>query len=410
MYIYSEVRLYKRLDTQEGNWSSTYTTYSDAVGKNIKIGLGTKKDTFSFKINNNYNKYFMSGNIFEKGDKVEIYQTKNTTTVTSDDLLIDGVITTIINNNDTSKQLTIEGKSRTEMFLEGLTFVTMSTPLTPPEILQESLNFHNRNNQNFTITWNSNNPATKEDTTAFPTYQIETFYKSMNLTFEKYSSSEYTKDGNYYYYLDKDNTLVWNKKKSDSLGVINESKCQSVKIRDDNEDVINSVIINAGYTPKGKPIRTYYYDYASRNEHGAKWKYLTSTNTIASDLILEEQNADDEASGGNFDSNSGLFPNSYPYTTYTDSASIANDGEWEDWVKSVSLTRAKAQAKAYCQNVNQSLVKADIVLPFTTDYVIGGVYTCNFSSGNIEGIPLRVNEISYGDYTTTLYLKEDESV
>ena len=69
-YIYYDVRLYKRLTTDGGNWSTDYTSFPNATRKNIIKGIATKKDTFSFNILNNYNKYFTSGPTFESGDKI----------------------------------------------------------------------------------------------------------------------------------------------------------------------------------------------------------------------------------------------------------------------------------------------------------------------------------------------------
>ena len=403
--IYSKMELYKRLDEGSGSWSSTAIDITEFFGKDIKKAMGTKKDTFKFNILNSNNKYFVLGAIIEKGDRIKIYQKNNSNIFTDNDILIDAVVTSIMSQNDTTKMLTISGASRTEQFLEGLTFVASRNLMTPPEILEAALSFHNNNNKNFIVEWDTNNPTTKSDGSPFPSYYPEDFYKPMNLLFERYSSNEYTKDGTYYYYIDDNNKVRWGKKELVSSGTIEETTAESVKINDNNDLIINSVVINCGRSPNNKTIRTYYFDYASRAKDGAKWKYMSSTNTISEDALLTERNENPSS----FTSTSGRFPSTYPYTT-TFGETCANDGEFEEvmveHIKNTGLTRAKA----YVQGINQSRINVTIQYPFTKDYQIAESYVCNLPSYGVEGQLLRCIDIQYTDYNTILTLLQDEEV
>ena len=405
VYYYSKLELYKRAGDKEGDWETTASTYTNFFGKNIKKSMGTKKDTFKFNLLNNYNKFTTSGLTFEKGDRVKIYQAKNTTTITPSDLLIDGVIKSVRSENSTNKVLTIEGASRTEQFLEALTFVTDSSELTPPEILEKALSFHNNNNKNFIITWSSSNPTTKSDGSAFPTYFVEKFYSPMNLLYEKYSSNEYTKDGNYYYYINDDNELIWRKKTKDSPTTLEESSCESIKVIDNNDQVINSLIIFCGRSPYGKPIRTYKFDYSSRAKNGAKWKYITKTNTLASDLMKAEK----EANPSSFDDSGDRFPNSYPYTTKW-GVTCNSDDDYEKAIIDEATRKGKEEGLAYLQGINQSRLKITVQLPFTNVYTLSTNVACNFPSYDLNGEILRVTDIQYTDYNTILTLLQDETI
>ena len=402
--IYSKLELYKRLEDGQGSWETTGQDITQFFNKIIKRASGSKKDTFKFSLMNSYNKYYTAGATIEKGDRIKIYQ-NSSNTFTDTELLIDGVVTAIKNQNDTSKMLTIEGKSRTEQFLEGLTFISNDTLLTPAEILENALNFHNNNNENFQVTWSNTNPSAKSDSTAFPTYYVEDFYKPMVQLFEKYSSNEYTKDGQYFYYINDDNEVIWNKKLTSSSSTLTESQCESVAINDNSDFVLNSIVINCGLSPGGKRVRTYYFDYDSRAQNGAKWKYLTSTNRIVNDLLQAERNKNPSS----FDNDNSVFPNSYPYTARWGS-SASSDSTWDDIVTEEAKRKGLEEGKAYAQGVNQSRLNVTARMPFNKDYEIMEVITCTFPSHNVNGKLLRVTDIQYTDYNTIYTLLEDEEV
>lgn len=407
-YIYSEVRLYKRAGDKDGGWESTYTTLTNTFNKLINIGLGTVKDTARFDILNSNNKYFVNNKTFETGDKVEFYYKLNSSTIVSSDLMFIGVINEVKEEIGQTNILHIGSKSLTEQMLEGVSIVTTTSNLTPPEILSYSLNFHNQNNNNFELTWKSTNTSTKEDGSAFPTYEVAEYYKSMNQLFEQYSGNNYTKDGNYYWYINNNNEVVWEKKKNEPIYNIGETETQSISISNNSDSVINSVIIYCGNFPGRQGIRSYYFDFPSRSQYGAKWKWLTAKNDTCQNLITKEK----ETNPSSFDSQStSPYPKSasYPYTT-SFGVSCATDAEFAKAIENRAISKAKEYAKDYCQHLNYDLINARVTLPLTLNYTIGAVCTCDFPYYGVNNTNLRIKSIQYGDYTTTLDLTEDEAI
>jgi len=189
---------------------------------------------------------------------------------------------------------------------------------------------------------------------------------------------------------------------SSTADLLNENQCDEFKIKDSELAVINSLIINCGYTPYNKPIRTYAFDSSSRAKHGAKWKYYTKSNTIANDLIKAE-----EAATSSFEGKK--FPPSYPYVTLW-GTSTANDEEFNSAIRDKATEKGKLEGKKYLQNTNEARITITATLKFNGLYSIGSVLSCTFPSHNLNGFPLRITDIQYTDYTTTLTLLEDASI
>lgn len=413
MWIYWETRLYKRLDDGQGSWSTDYTVLDQVYNKNIIKGMADKKDIFSFNVNNNYNKYYSTGAKIENGDKIEFYGKLNSSTITSSDLLLQGVVKSVNEKIGTANILEVKGYSATEQFLKGLTFVTANTPLTPPAILQRALSFHNEYNQNFQIGWKSTNTSTKTGTsTAFPTHEVADFYKAMNLLFERYSSNEYTEDGNYYYYLDENNDMVWEKMVDTSEGTLNETDCQNVSFSNDSGEVYNTFIVYCGTDPKGIGISVPYFDSESQAKHGAKWKPITTTNDIASTIMQNEIDSDANlgTSTAVFDpTTNGWFPTSYDYTT-TFGETATSDASYTEIIRERAKVLGKARVKEIMDGIRDTRIKAKCALPFTNNYGIGQVLTCNFPTYGIVGTNLRVKDIQFTDFSTILHLEQDELI
>ena len=402
-YIYWEIKHYKRLGDKDGDWSSTPTIITGHFNKRVQLAIGSKKDTFSFNLMNVFNKYFKGETIFENSDLIKVYAKNNSQIVTEDDLIIEGIILSVSSTIATNNVIRIEGKSRSEMFLEGLSFVTSSVKLSPPAILERALTFHNSNNSNFQITWKATNTSTKDDGSAFPTYYVADFYKPMNYVFERYSSNTYTEDGNYYYYINTDNELVWLRKDSESSYNLEESQCNKIAINNKTDNLVNSLTIKCGTDVYGKGITTFAFNYSSKAKNGTKWKIVTSTNTIATSLLAFEISSNSES----FDSEGDQFPTSYDYTT-TFGETVSSDDEYNTAIREESKRRGKAEGKAYLSSIREEIIKASVTLPFTKVYSLGGVINCNFPNYSITNMKLRITEIEYKDFSTILHLREDE--
>jgi hypothetical protein len=405
-YIYYTVQLYSKLEDEEGEWSDTPINITKTFNRKINLGIKDQKGSFEFNILNFNNEYFSTGNIFNNGDRIVISAGVNTQSLDSSDILIDGTILSIKEQMSNANILTIGGKNRTEMFLEGLCFISPATEKTPPEILEQALLFHNENNSNFQITWHPDNPSTKSDGTEFPTYKIDDFYKPMNIIFERYSSAEYTKDGNYYYYLDRDNRIVWKQMNTtlESTTPILEEDCEDITVSNKTDNIVNSLMIYCGADAYGRGIRTRAFDWSSRARNGAKWKTMTSTNSTASEVMTNEAsvNSDDFSEGKSFPDSAA-----YPYTTSW-GVSCADDEEYNKELRTRVKSLCKEKGEAYLRKLNGEPITVNLTMPFTKNYVLGGLYMVTLPKYNLSNKLLRVHNITYHDYTTMLELKEDE--
>ncbi|WP_298753004.1 hypothetical protein [uncultured Arcobacter sp.] len=386
-YIYYQVELYKRIT--DGDWNSTGYIISDTFNKNIRLNTGTSKDSFQFSVLNNYNKLYTNGAVFENTDKIKIYGVSNSQSVASSDLLIDGVIQNVDETLGTSNMVTVQGKSRTEQLLEGIGFITSNTLLSPPNILKKAFVFHNSENPNFQITWSNTNSSTKEDGSAFPTYQIAEYDKPMKIIFERYSSDEYTKDGNYYYYINNNNEMIWKKKINTNDFILEETDTQSIKLTNKKDNIINSLRIHCGTDANNVGIRVSTYDQASRSKYGAKWKFVDSTSAIAQNLMGNEI----QSNASSFDRDEdGWYPSDMgsPWTYTTVWKSTKTDGNnapnttkdntltitgtsYSDFKRNYNYSvrreakwRGQAEGANILLNRNESLIKATVKLPFTT--------------------------------------------
>ena len=404
-YVRFELYLHKRLDSYGGDWDSNGVKIENAYNKKLNIKSGSVIDSLSFHIPNVRNQYFSTGTQFENGDKIKVYLKKNAEVDTSTDTPYEFIIKSVKESVNPTKTLIINCKSATETLLKGVTFITSSTDLTPPEILQKALDFHNTHNPNFQITWKSTNPTTKSDGSSFPTYPISVFYQPMYQVFEKYSSNQFTKDGFYYFYINQNKELVWDKKDTTLQSIeINETDCISATVDNNPDDVVNSVVIFCGNDANGVGIRAYAFDMSSRAKNGAVWKFLTSTNTIAKDIMQYE--IDTNPTSFDVDSN-GWFPTSYPYTT-TFGTTVNSDSEYNSAIRNEAKNRGLVEGKAFLEGVSKERIKIQCYMPFNLNFTIMGYYKCNFPSYGLSGKKLRLEEITYTDYNTILTLKEDE--
>lgn len=401
-YITHKLELYKSNPT--GGWSTTALEIEEFHNKSVIKNIGNKKDTFSFQVTNYANHLFINGAVFEKGDRVKIYQgfNKEKTALDITDILIDGIINDVEQTMNNSNIVRISGKSRTEQLLEGLTFIDSgNSNWDIPTIIENSLNFHNNNNEFFQITYGSN-PTLTSKSLAFPSYPVKTFYKPMYQTLELYLSDVYTGDGNYYYYVNDNNELIWRREEKASDFNLDETECNNIKIAP-NKQVINSVIIYCGYSPSGKRIRTQRFEISSRNKDGAKWKFLTETNVLANDIMLNER----RINSSSFTSSSGLFPASYPYTT-TFGVLCNNDGDFDDAIKDEAIKQGKIIGQKVIDQSGFGKLKATATIPFTRTYLQGSIFNCNFPTHNVNSLPLRAVEVQYTDFETILYFEQDK--
>jgi hypothetical protein len=247
------------------------------------------------------------------------------------------------------------------------------------------------------------NPSVKTDGTAFPTYLINAFDEPLSQVLEKYSTTEYTQDTPYYYYLDINNKLVWKPKINVPLYILNEEDCNSIDLTDNDANIINYVKIYCGQDARGVGINASYIDYGSVGRHGARGHYLTSTNNISTSIMQNEVSTN----SASFDiNNNGWFPTSYPYTTAW-GTTCSNDSDYNEAIITRATILGTAKGKSIVIESSETKKSATINIPITLNYSQGELIRLIAPTNNYNNT-MRIEDIQWGSYNTILTLKEDK--
>ena len=403
----------------KGTWDSgdtvTVTNPRDIL---VSVNLGEAKDSFTLN-SSNFNS--LNNNKFNPNDRIEIYRTSNTDSInTTTDLLMTGTVKNspdmVGNNIDTTK---IEGYNYSEAVTSAIVFADGRT-LNIPNALQLALTKAGNNNA-FKITWDSSNPSTKVGGGAFDNVDEKWFNWTLKKILEQYSSSMYTGDGAYYWYVTKDNKLKWfsqndSNKFTEYTFKYTTDEVESIKTAKDIKEVKNHIIIKGGYAPDGKGIQHSEIDYASVNKHGRKYLFHISKVNNATDIVKEDTG-----------SSTTKYPASYVgfVTSWKSSVTATVEGVTMTKGSTVSGidsdTKYNACIRAHIKGLLQAeaqeiLVfykygKLKIDLGFragTKSWILGDLVTCTLPQAYTGSKVLRVNEIQYSTTTDRFSLVEDE--
>lgn len=416
MFVTWKIELYSRLSSSDYEWESTPTVLNSYYDVLLSASIGDGKDTFSFKMLNNNGAL---DSYFNIGDKVSIYRAVNTTTIDSSNLLMSGIITDLPYTVDGSKNiLTVKGANYTEMLMNAITFVSAEN-LTIPEYLQQALNSVNAFNDNFKITWSSSNPSLNSNDQPFPVIDEKWNYKSLLLLLEKYSTSKYTLDGNYYFFINNINELVWAKRSDSSTDSFDSStdNHKMLSIKKDLKGVVNFVIIKGKNSPGGKIISTRVDDPISRSKNGFKPKIIISQANKVSDLL--------QIDGINQNSYNG-YPSDFssPFTTVwtchvnrpsnptMDSGSTVtcnSDNEYDTAiVEEMKGYWLKQEGIAYINEYKNGKKMIDIEFIPGKSWGLGDVINCTIPQADKNNNPMRVSEVQYSTTGDVYTLIEDE--
>jgi hypothetical protein len=332
-YLKQKVELYK----QQGTEFSSSADLSTVDAFDIKIDHSTQdaKDSFEFKILNSNNKFFDSQRIFEVGDRIKIYIWRNAQTETDPtDLVMDGLITEPpMKISSNGRMLTIKGFSRTDLMFASLVFLNRQD-LTLPQIIKLIIDEVNSDNllqagsaKKINYVYNGvdqdGNATTDDDTisdtnsssvTFTEIIQVREIYRKAIELIKKYSSPEYTNDGNYVYYLDPENKFHWGPRNTTvtSTQMTEGDDIEDIEIKISKEDIITAVVVNVGMSPSNRGNTAVAINPSGVTKHGARWKFISKLQNLSESIMtFEEQN--NQAS---FDINKDRFPTSYPYTTH----------------------------------------------------------------------------------------------
>lgn len=415
-----QVELYKKGEAKVvGDWTGGVDLITTAYGIQATIGLAEKKDTFQFNIINNNKKF---SNKFDIGDNVKIYSIRNGITTS----VIDGIINEPPQTvDDGGRILLIKGTSRTEYLLSAIMYQPIKGPLKPNEIVGKVIDQVNSLNAlgktGLQIT-KGKIVSSKSDGSAFnPVTTIDIRNLSANQVLKRYSSDQYTKDKSYIYWIDFNNVFNWTYRTSTinasitegSVATIEGSKIGPTQIKTNFPlDVINSVIISMGKTPRGRSIRVPDWDFVSVHKHGLRRKMITDFNNRGEELMKAEE----EANSSNFDTKKNRFPLSYnttdginPSNGYITKwgATATDDESYEDAFQIKLKDEGKVHAKEVLGLFSKPRLKVQIEMPRNGGFNIGDFISVTSASNNLTSKNLRLTELTFSDSNTNLVLEED---
>lgn len=415
MFVTWKVELYQL--QSNGTHSTTAINIDSAYDISFRTNIGDGKDSFQFKVKNFGNKY---DDYFQIGDRVSIYRKVDSSTIASSDILVNGTITEIPIDEDSSRNhVVIKGNNYTETLMQALAFVS-AEGLTIPQFFQQALNSVNANNPNFQVTWASSNPSTKQDGSAFPTVNETWNYKSILMLLEKYSSKKYTEDGNYYFYVNTDNELVWKPRNQTPVGSYSASTGyhKMIKVRRDKKGVVTFVIAKGQRTPSGLPISTFVQNSPAMAKHGFKPYLMISQANYVDNLTQLDRNTY-PSSFDEGDTN----PNTYNFTTAWNSlvtatsptmtpgnpVTVSNDKEYNIAIRNQVKYLLKQDAQTIIDlNKNGKLQVQLDFSPGAVGWGLGDVITVTIPEAGKSNEFMRVAEVNYGQSTDSFVLEEDE--
>ena len=392
----------------------TEVEITDLLDTKQQRGLEIKSSKTDLLLSTSQNKYKTGGvSDFVEDGTIEVYVDNSAITRTSSQLLLTGQITQISNVfSEAGAQQKITAADRTVLLLGGLWSFTYENQ-NPSEIIisvVEQVSGGEVTTSNV-ATSTVGGPAFADIT------QFSFVFKPVYDWVKELSQPEYTgEDRGYMFYVDKDNDLHWFYPSQTSDGTLIEGtdNIYDIKLKRNNNKIVNMVVFNAGQDLNGNGVLWYYQDTTSRsNVLHAKFQPMTD---LGRDLIKAEI-----TSGNLVESTSGTVPfqgklyavaNSYPFTTsWGVSASSFDDynSDFRDELKSV---RGKNRAQKITQRFGKLVWEGSIVLKGTNSYVAGNLITLTSKTLGLSSQLLRVIDVTHSiglnGWKTSLQLMEDE--
>jgi len=394
------------------SWSAIPDVIDSFYDPQVIAKLGDTTDTFSFKVVNFNHRY---DDYFKVSDKVLISRVVNSSSLSSSDLLISGVVSAVPNDDSSSSNFVrVEGVNFSETLARALVFIDGNS-LTIPHFIEQALSHIAAYNSNFKVTWHPDNKYVKTDGSEFPIVTEKWYNKSFLKLVEKYSSKSATEDTNYYWYIDSDNRFVWRPRQSVVSNSFDSSvdDYSSLKTKKDIKDVYNFVIMKGGSTPGGTAISTRVVNNISLAKHGFRPYIIVSNAGYAKTNISLDLGEDSQSS----------FPSSYPFTTKwvssltsTDSPActknspvvVNSNGEYNEAIRREAKFLLEAEAKRFLDVRGKGKLMVEIVFPAGKGWSIGDVINVTVPSIGKVNNPMRVSESQYTTSTDTFTLIEDE--
>jgi hypothetical protein len=345
--------------------------------------LGESKDTFSFKIPNPRGSKKQQ---FNAQDLIAIYLLINNETPQNSNLIFYGILKKVVGDfSSKGKYLRVEGVSFGEITTTALVFYDPgNNTQNVMQYLQGCLNSVELRNTNFTVTWDSGNPTIPSTGGTFPDFttaaaRMRDYDKSLASLLDKYLTNDYTNDGRYYWYVNKEKKLVIRSRKtSNPIDTWTEGvSFKSIKFNIDTSKVYNFIVVKCGWDNNNNQVTTRYDDPVSRAKNGFRY-YLIVDNNITKEL-----------------QKTGL---------YSDNDDLRAEA------KRIGENRAKDFGSAH----NKGVLEATCILTPTTNYTVGDVINLTTTSyatidypNGLTNYPMRIKSIQYTKNSLLVTLAEE---
>lgn len=404
----------ERFERQGDNqWSSTpdvITTISNPHNIIVMDSLGDGKDTFQWKETNFDNEL---DSFYKIGDKVIISRKVDSSTFDSEDVVMTGIVQDVPYDVDGEKNIqTVKGGNYTELLMNAITFVT-DEGLRLNEYLEQALIRVNAYNNNFQVIWSGDNPTLKTDDTQFPIVNEKWYNKSLMKLLEKYSTASNTEDTNYYFYVSRDNELIWKPRTNKidySFNSETNNNYTTLSISKNKDGVINFVINKGQTSPRGNIISIRYDDPVSRSKNGFK-PYIMTSQANYVDEIRERNGIED-----------GNLPDSYPFTVNTSGwltkdsdFDVDSDKEYDDAVIAEVKFRLRRDARSFVRERRDGKIEVEVSFPPGTaipdsnqPWPLGAVVSVTIPQINKKNNIMRVDSRNITTSDETYVLIEDE--
>jgi hypothetical protein len=394
------------------NWLLEYTSDLGGTGVDDTIDnfydiqviktLGDGRDRLQFKVPSNV----PEADLIQNRSKIAVSRRVNDTNFTPDDVEMVAAVNKRPRTDGISQSYRdIRGNNFSKTIMDAVVFLD-ATDESIVDTLKLSLQSISNYSQDYGVTWNPNNPDLTTDGQQFPDYGEKLFFKSFVDVAERASQNSKTGDGDYYYYVDLNNTFVWRPENTDSDKVIDKTYPYiSAKEKLDSDDVINYVRIKGDTLPSGKAIEAEARDYGSMNKHGVRFRVVQSESKLAGNThnaTMSELGAD---SDDTFPSDINGF--SYPFTpSWNGGNSVSTDKEYSDALGSYVRRQLEDEAnKIIDVNSNGYFMLELEVSPADNDFSLGENVTVKLPE--FPEKVLRVTELQLTSTVDVVTLKED---
>jgi len=366
---------------------------------------GEGRDMFRFDVKTNAD--IVSE--LELRDKVIIKREVNSTQFDSDSVVMNGAINKLPPEYKSGEStITVKGNNYSKTLMDAIVFEDVRQDRVD-EAFQKALNSIKNYSQDFGVDWNSNNPTTKQDGTEYPLVGERWYNKPMRKVLEEYTKAQNTGDGDYYWYVDSNNELVWRPEDNEVSSSITQGfPYKMISEKRDTEDVVNFVRVKGGTLPTGDVVEARYIDFGSAGKNGLRHKVIQG----AENYVKNQHNQTMANIGAAekdlrpSDVNGFSYPLSPSVIAWDAEQDITSDEEYFRELKAAVKPKLRDDGEAYVDNNSNGYLELEFEInPQQNIFQVGELF--DFQLDNFENQPYRVQEVQYGHSIDVIRVRED---